>query len=73
MQRSFVVNRGSLEVRTNFGDGKSFSIALEVKSKIDKNNKVTVLETNYLGKPSNWDKEKINLYLMDLYELEDNE
>lgn len=70
MQRNYVIEKGSLEIRTNFGDGKSFSIALEVKSKIDKNNKVTVLETNYLGKSSDWNKDRINLYLMDLYELE---
>lgn len=72
MQRNYVINKGDLEIRVDFGKQNSKDYTTIVKSEV-KDGKVKVLYTTTLGKASKWNKEMINSYLMELYGIEDNE
>lgn len=74
MQRNYTIIEGNTEVRVDFGKEKDYtSYAIEIISTIDKKGKVIVDKVNYLGRAEKWDKDRINMYLMGLYNIDDEE
>lgn len=70
MQRSYTINKGNTEIRVDFGNEHDKSTyATEVVSLIGVDNSVTVLSTKYIGKTTNWDKDSINAYLLELFDI----
>lgn len=74
MQRNYTINEGNTEIRVDFGNQRDYtSYALEVISTIDEKGKVSVDKIHYLGCATKWDKDRINMYLMGLYNIDDEE
>lgn len=70
MQRAYQINIGNTEIMVDFGKGND--CVTEVTSTM-KDNHVTVNSVRYLGRANEWDKEAINIYLMNLLDIEDEE
>lgn len=70
MQRAYQINVGNTEIVVDFG--KDNDCVVEVTS-IVKDNHVKVNSVRYLGHANEWDKEAINIYLMNLLDIEDEE
>lgn len=70
MQRAYQINIDNMEIVVDFGKGNDY--ATEVVSTV-KDNHVTVNSVRYLGRANEWDKEAINIYLMNLLDIEDEE
>lgn len=70
MQRAYQINSGNTEIMVDFG--KDDDYVVEVTSTV-KNNHVTVNSVRYLGRANEWKKEDINIYLLNLLDIEDEE
>lgn len=70
MQRAYQINIGNTEIMVDFGKGNDY--VTEVTSTV-KDNHVTVNSVRYLGSAKEWTKEDINIYLLNLLDVEDEE
>lgn len=70
MQRAYQINIGNTEIMVDFGKGNDY--VTEVTSTV-KDNHVTVNSVRYLGRANEWTKEDINIYLLNLLDVEDEE
>lgn len=70
MQRAYQINIGNTEIMVDFGKGNDY--VTEVTSTV-KDNHVTVNSVRYLGCANEWDNEAINIYLLNLLDIEDEE
>lgn len=74
MQRNYTIIEGNTEIRVDFGNKRDYtSYALEVISTVNERGKVSVDSVHYLGRSEKWDKDRINMYLMGLYNIDDEE
>lgn len=70
MQRAYQINIGNTEIMVDFGKGNDY--VTEVVSTV-KDNHVTVNSVRYLGSAKEWDNEDINIYLLNLLDIEDED
>lgn len=70
MQRAYQINIGNTEIMVDFG--KDDDYVVEVTSAV-KDNHVKVNSVRYLGRGKDWTKEDINIYLLNLLDIEDED
>ena len=70
MQRAYQINIGNTEIMVDFGKGDDY--VTEVTSTV-KGGHVAVNSVRYLGRANEWTKEDINIYLLNLSDVEDEE
>lgn len=70
MQRAYQINIGNTEIMIDFGKGND--CVTEVISTV-KDNHVNVNSVRYLGHGKDWTKEDINIYLLNLLDIEDED